>query len=190
MKLPRFVYFLALFSLATGFAIYSADTSVMRKGHQLHKMGRGMHVMPMFEFFKFADEIGISNTQLIQLRMVFQKFSKKAELLGMGKGHKMPELKKPESPEEVKSFVSEISKKMEQGMLMHLEMKKELEKILSEDQLKKMDEMRKSHMKFFMGKHGMGRHGMGRHMMPPPPPPFYQQDPVDSSNEDIMESDL
>ncbi len=145
-------------------------------------------LMPLF---RLADDINLTNPQLIQLRMLYQKNCQ----LDDEKMCRMELLKKLSDPslkeEDVQKLAAEAAKQAEENILKRFRMMQEIKKILTPEQLSKLETCRMSHKGGrFMNGHRRGKiKGMhnflskGRkHMFhnrgeyPPPPPPIEEDE--------------
>lgn len=146
--------------LFTSFTLFSAEKHQIRKKMRKHS-GEGAHGFMMF--FKTLDKLNISNTQLIQLRMLFEKNKPQKEEFGktMDFHQKLDDVST--SLQEAKEIIAQIGKKHEERMLKRFQMKQEMGKILSAKQLEQFEQqsmkgprkkpMRRGHPGFFPPPH-------------------------------------
>jgi Spy/CpxP family protein refolding chaperone len=130
-------------------------------------MGPGMHQMHnpltgLLAMFRVADELELTGPQLLQLRLVWQKaaadFARPDMKAFSGlAGSSMNE-------EEVKKAAAAMAKSVEQGIIAHYNLIQEVKKILTPEQIKKLEER-----KNFRGRPGR-RHQPGDHDLRECPP--------------------
>ncbi|MDD2999679.1 MAG: hypothetical protein PHV05_11510 [Candidatus Riflebacteria bacterium] len=145
MKKHIAMLFLSLALIAVSIVLYSAEISdqnaVFQGRH--HETGcRHPDMIELFGMFKLADDLEITNPQLLQLRMLFQKSSvtlKKDKKTG-------PVFKRLVdqnlTEEEIKKIAVEEGKTAEARVLAGFQLMQELKKILTPEQLKKLHERR------------------------------------------------
>lgn len=189
----RFLYVLAFLMVAAlPLIIFSEEKTAaddIEKAPGFFKM-RGSpengFLKGLMPLFRLADEFNLTNPQLIQLRMLYQKNCQSGEEK-VTRNEFFKKLSDPSlNEEEVRKLASEAAKATENEILRRFRMVQEIKKILTPDQLKKLEEWKVSQKGgFFMNGHrrgnfkGMhnifskgGRHGFGHgNSFPPPPPP-------------------
>lgn len=179
---------LAVFLVAFALILHSAEKEGFKhiKRIEIRKMRGGGAILPegLIKLFKIADELELTNPQLLQLRMLYQKQSALAtkHMESRKPGQKLFDTDLKE--EDVKKFAAEQAKQLESSILARFQMQQELKKIFTPDQVKKLEEMkakkpRHEGMPFHMG----GKNGpmpFGGRMGPPMPfgghPPFPGED--------------
>lgn len=144
----NFFYVLALLLVtALPLAIFSAEDSLkieksaLEIGRAPGDPGNGFYKR-MVPLFKLADEIELTNPQLLQLRMLYQKNCK----LDSGRKAGRDIFKKLSDPdlkeEDVKKMAAETAKAAEEKILSRYRMMQEVKKILTPEQLKKLEELK------------------------------------------------
>lgn len=144
----NFFYVLALLLVtALPLAIFSAENTIETEKSAL-KISRATgdngnaFFKRMKPLFKLADEIELTNPQLLQLRMLYQKNSKldsgRKAGLDLFKKLSDPELKE----EDVKKMAAEAARAAEEKILSRYRMMQEVKKILTPEQLKKLEELK------------------------------------------------
>jgi Spy/CpxP family protein refolding chaperone len=155
------IVLVVLILATTAMVLHSAE----KEGRRVREIeirrviGGNADLMPgeLARLFKFADKLELTNPQLLQLRIHYQKQAK------LSKENKdcNEQCKKLSDPnlkeEDVKKIAAEQAKLLEAKILAKFQMKQELKKILTPEQLKKLEEMRekkssKKGMSFFRGK--------------------------------------
>ncbi len=151
MKKQLSLFILSVSLIAVTLVLYSAEMNNQAGAGPMfapmgppsqHGPGGPGHPM-MFNsigFFKLIDDLDISNPQLLQLRIWFQKNTQI-----MKAGHKRHLIyKKLSDPtlslEDAKKIAAEEGKAVEESIISHFQQMQELRKILSEDQFKKLHE--------------------------------------------------
>jgi len=94
------------------------------------------------QLFKFADELDLSNPQLLQLRMVFQKQSesRKKNMQSRKQFKKLNDCNISEA--EVRKLASEKAKQLEESIIARFKMQQEIKKIFTPEQLKKLEKLK------------------------------------------------
>lgn len=151
MKRHLALLVLSVFLIAVTLVLYSAEME--RPG--FHGRGHGFgpsrmngggfdnsHMIGMFGMFRLADELEISNPQLLQLRMMFQKEKSQHKSLHsrrlLHKKLSDPNLKE----EDVKKIAEDAGKAVSESIMARFQMMQELRKILTPEQFKKLHERR------------------------------------------------
>lgn len=147
--------------LFTSFSLFSAEKQHIRSKLKTRQGAEGQGFMM---FFKTLDELNISNTQLIQLRMLFDKNKPQKEEFGKQLELHKNLMKEGVTLDEAKKIIEQISQKHQEMMLKHFQMKQEMAKILTAEQMK---ELEKHHMR---GR-GKGMHGRRQDIPMPPMAP-------------------
>ncbi|MBU1106066.1 MAG: hypothetical protein KKB51_05300 [Candidatus Riflebacteria bacterium] len=165
-KKLTFVLF-AVFMATSALTLYSAEKEGFKRIEkiEIRKTRGGDDMLPagLMRLFKIADELELTNPQLLQLRMLFQKRDANVKKL-METRKTDKKLSDPTLTEEaVKIFAAEKAKALETQILARYQMQQDLKKIFTPEQCKKLEEMKakKSH------KEGMPFFGKNR-----PPRPF------------------
>jgi len=143
----NFFYVLALLLVtALPLAIFSAeDVLQTEKSAPEFSRPRGdsgnAFYKKMMPLFKLADEIELTNPQLLQLRMLYQKNCKIDS--GRKAGHELyKKLSDPSLKEEdAKKMAAEAAKAAEEKILSRYRMTQEVKRILTPEQLKKLEEL-------------------------------------------------
>ncbi|NCB37252.1 MAG: hypothetical protein EOM80_00650 [Erysipelotrichia bacterium] len=145
MKKHIAMLFLSLALIAVSIVLYSAEIGDKKPvfSNRHHAIGRkNPDMIELFGMFKLADDLEITNPQLLQLRMLFQKSSvtfKKDKKTG-------PVFKRLAdqnlTEEEIKKIAAEEGKMAEARILAGFKLMQELKKILTPEQLKKLHERR------------------------------------------------
>lgn len=147
MKRNYFFMTVLAILLTVPLAIHSADMNKAR-------LGRGNHAMGLMKMFKVADELELTNPQLLQLRLIYQKScNRKQENVSpkeLGKKLSAPDI----TEAEIKKIAAEHAKAVEESIIYRFTMMQEIKKVLSPEQLKKLEEMKS----YRHGKRGR-RHG-------------------------------
>lgn len=163
MQRNLFLALIAVILATVPLAIYSADTDgatpSRMKRHGFHGQqghGPGNHAMGLMKMFRQADDLEITNPQLLQLRMLYQKNCN----AGKDKGQRRDLFKKLSDPSlkeaDIKKIAAEAGKAAEESIMAKYNMMQEIKKILTPEQLKKLTEMKKTRS----GKRGQRRgHG-------------------------------
>lgn len=157
---------LAVFLAASTLIIFAAEKESVESGKKagIHR-ARGGDILPvgLTMLFRVADELELTNSQLLQLRMLYQKKSEseKKHLKNRALGRKLFEAKPSE--EEVKKFAAEMAKKVESDIIARYKMQQELNNILTSEQCKKLEEI-------------MAKSAPGKGLMPFGPMPFFRGD--------------
>ncbi len=166
MKKQLALMFLSISLIAVTIALYSAEINCSATrgpmGGPHHLNGGGFdnsHMLGGFGFFRLADELEVTNPQLLQLRMWFQKNEK---IMHAGHQRRMM-FKKLSDPDLTEADVKKIAvaegKALEESIVVRFQMLQDLRKILTPAQFKKLHERRQPPMK-------------GRRGFPPPEGPF------------------
>jgi len=177
---------LAVFLAASALVLHSAEKKEMKrvKNIEIRRMhGGGEDMMPgaLARLFEVADDLELTNPQLLQLRMLYQKQSELAKKRRESRKHDK-ELSDPDLKEEdVKKFAAEQAKMLEAGIIARFQMQQEFKKIFTPEQLKKLEESKAKHRKNGPPMGGrMGAMPFGAARMPPMPfggpPPFVGPD--------------
>ncbi|EKD81057.1 MAG: hypothetical protein ACD_39C02001G0001 [uncultured bacterium] len=169
---------LAVFLVVSALILHAAEREGFKhiKRIEIRQMRGGGNMLPegLLKLFKIADELDLTNPQLLQLRMLYQKqsdlASKHMESRTQGKKLVDGDMKE----EDVKKFAAEQAKQLESNILARFQMQQELKKIFTPDQLKKIEEM-KSKRPHHEGMPFAGRMG--------PPMPFGGHHPFNRSGE-------
>lgn len=162
MKRNLLFVFIVTLLAAMPLAIYSADKDGGFMKSARHRGFEGKDsAMGLMKMFKLADDLEITNPQLLQLRMLFQKncnaMKKNDSKKDLFKQLSDPALKE----EDVKKLAAEAGKAAEERILARFNMMQEIKKILTPEQLKKLEELKNSHV----GKRGHRKNsktGMGK----------------------------
>lgn len=153
MKKQLALMFLSISLIAVTLVLYSAE--IDRSGNNApmggphHLNGGGFdnsHMLGGFGFFRLADELEITNPQLLQLRMWFQKNEK---VMNAGHQRRMmfKKLSDPDLTEaDVKKIAAAEGKAVEESIVARFQMLQDLRKILSPAQFKKLHERRQPPM--------------------------------------------
>lgn len=144
---------LALISLslaAVSLVLYSAEPGFpgMHRGpRHLNDAGfDNSHMIGTFGFFRLADELEISDPQLLQLRALFQKNDEK---IRSGRQHRKlyKKLSDPDLTEaDARKIAAEEGKAVEEAIIGRFQMQQDLRKILSAEQYKKLHAHRRPPM--------------------------------------------
>lgn len=130
--------------------IYSADKDAGKTGrfmklHRHQRQGPDDMAMGLMPMFKLADDLAITNPQLLQLRMLFQK-NCNTEKGMLSRKHHFKKLSDPSlTLEDAKKIAAEAGKSTEEKILAHYSMIQQIKKILTPEQMKKLEELKKSH---------------------------------------------
>jgi Spy/CpxP family protein refolding chaperone len=137
---------IVVFVAVSALALHSAEKrEVKRIRHiEIRKNAGSADFMParLMQLFKFADELELSNPQLLQLRMVFQKQaeSHKKNMQNSKQFKKLNDCNISE--EEVRKLASEKAKQLEESIIAKFRMQQEIKKIFTPEQLKKLEELK------------------------------------------------
>ncbi len=136
---------IVVFVAVTALALHSAEKEKVRRYERIEirkNLGSG-DFMPgkLMQLFKFADELELTNPQLLQLRMVFQKQSaaRKKNMLNNKQFKKLNDCNISE--DEVRKLASEKAKQLEESIIARFKMQQEIKKIFTPEQLKKLEKM-------------------------------------------------
>ncbi len=151
MKKQLSLFILSVCLIAVTLVLYSAEIDSQAGAGPMfapmgpppqHGHGGPGHPM-MFNsigFFKLIDELDISNPQLLQLRMWFQK-NEKIMKSGNRRHLMFKKLSDPTLTEpDVRKIAAEEAKAVEESIITHFRQMQELRKILTEEQFKKLHE--------------------------------------------------
>lgn len=147
MKKNLLFVFIVTLLAAMPLAIYSADKDGGFMKFARHRgSGENDSAMGLMKMFKLADDLEITNPQLLQLRMLFQKncnaMKNESPRKNLFKQLSDPSLKE----EDVKKLAAEAGKATEKKILARFNMMQEIKKILTPEQLKKLEEIKSSHI--------------------------------------------
>ena len=143
----KFTLFLVTIFVALAVAnLYSAEKAKVRRFERIEvrKTTGGNEMMPeqLIQLFKFADELELSNPQLLQLRMVFQKQAE-ARKKNMQSRKQFKKLNDSNiSEEEVRKLAAAKAKQLEESIITKFKMQQEIKKIFTPEQLKKIAEIK------------------------------------------------
>ncbi len=159
----KFFFLAALIIIIFSQSSFSHENEKMDSRQNHHRRHDSLTFHEFGHFFSLLDQAKISNSQLIQLRIVFDRykpeFNKQDPEASMRKS-----LDEATSIEEATEIVDRIGKMHRLRMLAMFQLQQELKKILTEDQLKKICEKGK-------------RPGRGpQHFRRPPPIPEGEED--------------
>ena len=156
---------LAVFLAISALVLYSAEKEGFKRIErriEIRNTRGGDEMLPagLTRLFKVADELDLTNPQLLQLRMLYQKKAEgekeNRESKKLGKKLSDPTL----TEADVKKYAAEKAKALETHILAKYQIQQDLKKILTPEQFKKLEEMkaRKSHKRglpaFKSGKKG------------------------------------
>ncbi|PKL50619.1 MAG: hypothetical protein CVV42_02520 [Candidatus Riflebacteria bacterium HGW-Riflebacteria-2] len=137
---------IVVFVMVTALSLHSAEKREVKRIRHLEirtTTGAG-NVMPaqLIQFFKFADALELSNQQLLQLRMLYQKQaeSSKKRMQDNKHGKKLTDCDLTEK--EVRKMAAEKAKQLEESIIARFKMQQEIKKIFTPEQLKKLEEMK------------------------------------------------
>lgn len=183
MKRNFWFVIIALLLATTPLVIHSAGRGA--PGMFPWRGGPGGHagVAGLLQMFALADELEITNPQLLQLRLLFQKNCSRIKNSDSHKALAKGLLDSSMKEEDVKKIASEAAKSIEERIMTRFYLMQEVKKILTPEQIKKLEEMKKNHIGHaghFMGKPGrmMSGHpgffhgGPGMELPEPPAPDF------------------
>lgn len=114
------------------------------------------HMIGTFGFFRLAEELEISDPQLLQLRALFQK---NGEKMRSGRQHRKlyKKLSDPDLTEaDARKIAVEEGKAVEETIMARFQMQQDLRKILSPEQYKKLHAHRRPPMPPMMGRNTSG----------------------------------
>lgn len=152
MKRQITLLLISISLIAVSLVLYSAELENRDFGGPGHHKAKGFenaplsppppHMIGILGLFKLADELEITNPQLLQLRLFFQKNCK--TMKGVGPRHLLhKKLSDPTLKEEdVKKIAAEEGKAIEKSILAKFQMMQDLKKILTPEQFKKLHELR------------------------------------------------
>lgn len=154
MKKQLSLMFLSISLIAVTLVLYSAEVdrpgtnTPMSWPHNLNGGGfDNLHMIGGFGFFKLADELEITNPQLLQLRMWFQKNEK---IMNAGQERRLLFKKFSDhalSEADVKKIAAAEGKALEESIVARFQMLQDLRKILTPAQFKKLQERKRSSIK-------------------------------------------
>jgi len=142
MKKRITLVLMVAFIVATALALHSAEKEKVRRIRhiEIRRTTGNETMMPegLLKLFKTADKLELTNPQLLQLRMLYQKNAdlaqKHKETAKLGKKLCDPNLKE----EDVKKYASEQAKSLEARILAKYQLQQEFRKVLTPEQLKKL----------------------------------------------------
>lgn len=154
---------LALVSLslaAVSLVLYSAEPGFPGRHFGPRHLNDGgfdnSHMIGTFGFFRLAEELEISDPQLLQLRALFQK---NGEKMRSGRQHRKlyKKLSDPDLTEaDAKKIAAEEGKVVEEAIMARFQMQQDLRKILSPEQYKKLHAHRHPPMPPMIGRDTSG----------------------------------
>lgn len=136
----------ALFVALAAGSLYSAEKAMVKRIErvEVRKAAGDNDLMParLMQLFKFAEEIELTNPQLLQLRMVFQKQSEacKKNLLNEKQFKKLNDSNISEA--EVRKLAAAKAKQLEESIIAKFKMQQEIKKIFTPEQLKKLEKLK------------------------------------------------
>lgn len=154
---------LALVSLslaAVSLVLYSAEPGFPGRHFGPRHLNDGgfdnSHMIGTFGFFRLAEELEISDPQLLQLRALFQK---NGEKMRSGRQHRKlyKKLSDPDLTEaDARKIAAEEGKAIEETIMARFQMQQDLRKILSPEQYKKLHAHRRPPMPPMIGRDTSG----------------------------------
>ncbi len=145
MKRYLTLMLLSVSLIAVTLVLYSAEMRSPGMGGPGHPRGGhfgGPDMIGGAGFFKLADELEITNPQLLQLRMLFQKHEKIMKA-GQQRHMMFKKLSDPDlKDEDVKKMAAAEGKAVEEAIIARFQMMQDLRKILTPEQFKTLNERR------------------------------------------------
>lgn len=135
----------ALFVVLAAGSLYSAEKAMVKRIErvEVRKAAGDNNMMParLMQLFKLADELELTNSQLLQLRMVFQKQSE-ARKKNMQNEKQFKQLNDSNITEaEVRKLAAAKAKQLEESIIAKFKMQQEIKKVFTPEQLIKIEKM-------------------------------------------------
>ncbi len=145
MKNRIVLVLIVAFVAATALVLHSAEKEEVRRIRhiEIRKTAGNETMMPagLIKLFKIAEELELTNPQLLQLRMLFQKQTESRKKLKEEKKQFKNLNDSDLSEEEVRKLAAEKAKQLEESIIARFKMQQEIKKIFTPEQLKKLEEL-------------------------------------------------